>query len=76
MFGIMERAKQELDIEDYTIAQTTLEQIFLQFTKYQGHEQEAKIKENQSEAIKNTADTNKKLPDPMKDVPNVKPKSP
>ncbi|CAB3224168.1 unnamed protein product [Arctia plantaginis] len=37
MFGIMERAKRELEIEDYTIKQTTLEQIFLQFTKYQGH---------------------------------------
>lgn len=35
MFGIMERAKRELAIEDYSIAQTTLEQIFLQFTKYQ-----------------------------------------
>ncbi|XP_041978072.1 phospholipid-transporting ATPase ABCA1-like [Aricia agestis] len=35
MFGVMERAKRELDIEDYSILQTTLEQIFLQFTKYQ-----------------------------------------
>ncbi|XP_059047228.1 phospholipid-transporting ATPase ABCA1-like [Achroia grisella] len=35
MFGIMENAKRELDIEDYKISQTTLEQIFLQFTKYQ-----------------------------------------
>ncbi|KAJ8730119.1 hypothetical protein PYW07_017157 [Mythimna separata] len=38
MFGIMERAKQELEIEDYSISQTTLEQIFLQFTKYQRQE--------------------------------------
>ncbi|KAJ0177200.1 hypothetical protein K1T71_007209 [Dendrolimus kikuchii] len=35
MFGIMERAKRDLEIEDYSISQTTLEQIFLQFTKYQ-----------------------------------------
>lgn len=35
MFGVMERAKQELEVEDYSISQTTLEQIFLQFTKYQ-----------------------------------------
>ncbi|XP_038212274.1 ATP-binding cassette sub-family A member 3-like [Zerene cesonia] len=34
MFGIMERAKRELPIEDYSILQTSLEQIFLQFTKY------------------------------------------
>lgn len=38
MFGIMEYAKQSLEVEDYTISQTTLEQIFLQFTKYQGQE--------------------------------------
>ncbi|CAH2106426.1 unnamed protein product [Euphydryas editha] len=35
MFGIMEQAKRELDVEDYSILQTSLEQIFLQFTKYQ-----------------------------------------
>ncbi|CAB3224165.1 unnamed protein product [Arctia plantaginis] len=44
MFGIMERAKQDLNIEDYSIAQTTLEQIFLQFTKYQGQEHEHEVK--------------------------------
>ncbi|XP_050346196.1 ATP-binding cassette sub-family A member 2-like isoform X2 [Nymphalis io] len=38
MFGIMEHAKRELDVEDYSILQTTLEQIFLQFTKYQREE--------------------------------------
>nr|QBP34375.1 ATP-binding cassette sub-family A2 [Trichoplusia ni] len=38
MFGIMERAKRDLEIEDYSISQTTLEQIFLQFTKYQRQE--------------------------------------
>ncbi|XP_028174675.1 ATP-binding cassette sub-family A member 1-like [Ostrinia furnacalis] len=40
MFGIMEQAKRDLQVEDYSISQTTLEQIFLQFTKYQ---QEAAI---------------------------------
>ncbi|XP_075973498.1 phospholipid-transporting ATPase ABCA3-like isoform X2 [Anticarsia gemmatalis] len=40
MFGIMERAKRDYDVEDYTISQTTLEQIFLQFTKYQGLDKE------------------------------------
>ncbi|XP_063533945.1 phospholipid-transporting ATPase ABCA3-like [Cydia strobilella] len=35
MFGTMERCRQHHDVEDYTISQTTLEQIFLQFTKYQ-----------------------------------------
>ncbi|KAI8435956.1 hypothetical protein MSG28_004122 [Choristoneura fumiferana] len=35
MFGTMERCRQNYDVEDYTISQTTLEQIFLQFTKYQ-----------------------------------------
>ncbi|CAH0397901.1 unnamed protein product [Chilo suppressalis] len=35
MFGIMERAKRDINVEDYSISQTTLEQIFLQFTKYQ-----------------------------------------
>ncbi|CAH4032670.1 unnamed protein product [Pieris brassicae] len=35
MFGIMERAKKSLPLEDYSILQTSLEQIFLQFTKYQ-----------------------------------------
>ncbi|OWR47004.1 ATP-binding cassette sub-family A member 7 [Danaus plexippus plexippus] len=40
MFGIMEQAKRELDVEDYSIMQTTLEQIFLQFTKYQNEARE------------------------------------
>ncbi|KAL4712265.1 hypothetical protein ACJJTC_004027 [Scirpophaga incertulas] len=35
MFGIMEHAKREINVEDYSISQTSLEQIFLQFTKYQ-----------------------------------------
>ncbi|GBP54723.1 ATP-binding cassette sub-family A member 3 [Eumeta japonica] len=35
MFATMERARRVCNLEDYYIAQTTLEQIFLQFTKYQ-----------------------------------------
>lgn len=35
MFGIMEGAKTILHIEDYSLSQTSLEQVFLSFTKYQ-----------------------------------------
>ena len=35
LFGIMERAKQEYNVEDYSISQTTLEQVFLNFTRAQ-----------------------------------------
>ncbi|XP_077296644.1 phospholipid-transporting ATPase ABCA3-like [Arctopsyche grandis] len=35
IFGVMEAAKEELNIEDYSIGQTSLEQIFLQFTNDQ-----------------------------------------
>lgn len=35
MFGRMEAAKQELYIEDYSISQTSLEQVFLTLTKFQ-----------------------------------------
>ncbi|EAT39839.1 AAEL008386-PA, partial [Aedes aegypti] len=35
MFGLMETAKQMLEIEDYALGQTSLEQVFLFFTKYQ-----------------------------------------
>ncbi|XP_058116459.1 phospholipid-transporting ATPase ABCA3-like [Anopheles ziemanni] len=35
MFGIMENAKKVLDIEDYALGQTSLEQVFLYFTKFQ-----------------------------------------
>jgi len=35
MFSLMEEAKQRLSIADYTLGQTTLEQVFLFFTKYQ-----------------------------------------
>ncbi len=35
VFGLIERAKDELNIEDYSIGQTTLEQIFLSFARKQ-----------------------------------------
>ncbi|KAF2894183.1 hypothetical protein ILUMI_11990 [Ignelater luminosus] len=35
MFEIMERAKTMFDIEDYSLGQSSLEQVFLSFTKYQ-----------------------------------------
>ncbi|XP_065652513.1 phospholipid-transporting ATPase ABCA3 isoform X3 [Hydra vulgaris] len=35
LFGVMERAKVEFEIEDYSVSQTTLEQIFLNFTRFQ-----------------------------------------
>lgn len=38
MFSLMEEGKQTLDIEDYSISQTSLEQVFLSFTKYQRDE--------------------------------------
>lgn len=38
MFSLMEAGKQTLDIEDYSISQTSLEQVFLSFTKYQREE--------------------------------------
>lgn len=35
MFGLMENAKANLNISDYSLGQTSLEQVFLFFTKYQ-----------------------------------------
>ena len=35
IFGVMEKAKEEYDVEDYSVHQTTLEQIFLTFTQNQ-----------------------------------------
>lgn len=35
IFGKLQDAKVSLGIEDYSIAQSSLEQIFLSFTKYQ-----------------------------------------
>lgn len=38
MFGLMQRGKGPLNIEDYSLSQTSLEQVFLSFTKYQKEE--------------------------------------
>lgn len=38
MFGMMEDAKRKLNIEDYSLGQTSLEQVFLTFTKAQKSE--------------------------------------
>uniref|UniRef100_W8AEW5 ATP-binding cassette sub-family A member 3 n=1 Tax=Ceratitis capitata TaxID=7213 RepID=W8AEW5_CERCA len=35
IFGLMEKNREMLNIEDYSISQTTLEEIFLEFAKYQ-----------------------------------------
>ncbi|XP_055628188.1 phospholipid-transporting ATPase ABCA1-like [Toxorhynchites rutilus septentrionalis] len=35
IFGMMENSKRTLNVEDYSIGQTSLEQVFLFFTKYQ-----------------------------------------
>ncbi|KAF5277495.1 hypothetical protein FQR65_LT03832 [Abscondita terminalis] len=38
MFGIMERGKKTLNIEDYSLGQSSLEQVFLTFIKHQREE--------------------------------------
>ena len=35
LFGIMERAKEQYGIEDYSVSQTTLEQVFINFARTQ-----------------------------------------
>lgn len=35
IFGIIESHREELHVEDYSISQTTLEEIFLEFAKFQ-----------------------------------------
>lgn len=35
LFGTMERSRNELELEDYSVSQTTLEQIFLNFARAQ-----------------------------------------
>ncbi|XP_060066248.1 phospholipid-transporting ATPase ABCA3-like [Ylistrum balloti] len=42
VFGAMERAKSQFDIEDYSVHQTTLEQVFLTFTRHQTPPKEKK----------------------------------
>lgn len=39
MFGLMETAKNKFNIEDYSISQTSLEQVFLGFAKDQKDEE-------------------------------------
>eukprot|EP00042_Codosiga_hollandica_P055287 m.770640 g.770640 ORF g.770640 m.770640 type:complete len:120 (+) comp59083_c1_seq3:284-643(+) len=38
IFALMENAKRELDLEDYSICQSTLEQVFLDFAQHQFEE--------------------------------------
>ena len=35
VFGIMERAKEDYNMDDYSVSQTTLEQVFLNFARHQ-----------------------------------------
>ncbi|CAD5115360.1 DgyrCDS4339 [Dimorphilus gyrociliatus] len=42
LFGIIERERLRLRIEDYIVSQTTLEQVFLNLTKYQRSQEEGK----------------------------------
>ena len=44
VFAAMERAKSELGVEDYSVHQTTLEQVFLTFTRAQLPPREVKPK--------------------------------
>ncbi|OWF51665.1 ATP-binding cassette sub-family A member 3-like [Mizuhopecten yessoensis] len=44
VFGAMERAKAQFNIEDYSVHQTTLEQVFLTFTRHQTAPKEKKKK--------------------------------
>ena len=37
LFDVMEKARSQFPIEDYSVTQTTLEQVFLQFTRAQGN---------------------------------------
>jgi len=41
LFGAMEIAKVKFELEDYSVSQTTLEQIFLDFTRTQVAEEGA-----------------------------------
>ncbi|KAL3284218.1 hypothetical protein HHI36_018381 [Cryptolaemus montrouzieri] len=44
LFGVLETAKGHLDIEDYSVGQASLEQVFLTFTKKQVAEEEVMFK--------------------------------
>ena len=44
LFGAVERARSTYDIEDYSVSQTTLEQVFISFARMQREPQEIKSK--------------------------------
>jgi len=44
LFGAVERARSKYDIEDYSVSQTTLEQVFITFASMQREPQEIKRK--------------------------------
>ena len=44
IFGTMERAKEEYNIEDYSVSQTTLEQVFINFARAQIEPEDKKSK--------------------------------
>ncbi|XP_050743794.1 phospholipid-transporting ATPase ABCA1-like [Drosophila biarmipes] len=46
IFGMMERNRSQLNVEDYSISQTTLEEIFLEFARNQREESSAENKTN------------------------------
>lgn len=43
IFGTLERAKDQYGIQDYSVSQTSLEQVFLNFARMQREEDEAPI---------------------------------
>ena len=43
IFGTMERAKKEYDIDDYSVSQTSLEQVFINFARAQHTEREVDL---------------------------------
>lgn len=48
VFDVMEEARNQFPIEDYSVTQTTLEQVFLQFTRLQGNaEADTSLKRNE-----------------------------
>ncbi len=38
IFSLMERAKRDLNLQDYSVYQTSLEQVFLEFARHQFEE--------------------------------------
>lgn len=43
LFGAMESGKRRLNIETYSVSQTSLEQIFMSFTKESGFDEENEV---------------------------------